>query len=83
MKTPVFQSAVGPAMNQLLALRQSLGYADRTLPSYFASFDRYLVSQGGANAWLTRATAEGWVSSEPTLKPASRSHRFSMLRVLG
>ena len=83
MKAPVFQSALGPAMNQLLAVRKSLGYADRTLPSHFASFDRYLMAHGGADAWLTRATAEAWVGSDPTLKPAARSHRFSMLRVLG
>jgi integrase len=82
MKMPVFQSALGPAMNRLIALRQALGYADRTLPSQFASFDRYLVAHGGPDAWLTRGMAESWVS-DSTLKPAARSHRFSVLRVLG
>ena len=82
MTTPVFRSALGPAMIQLLAMRQSLGYADRTLPSYFASFDRYLVGYGGADAWLTRATAEAWVSSDSWLTPAARAYRFSTLRVL-
>jgi hypothetical protein len=33
VKTVVFQSALGPAMNQLLVIRRSLGYSDRTLPS--------------------------------------------------
>ena len=82
MKTVVFQSALGPAMDQLLIMRRSLGYCDRTLPTYFASFDRYLVSHVGHSAWLTRATAEAWASSKPNLKPAPRSHRLSSLRIL-
>jgi integrase/recombinase XerD len=80
MKTPAFQSALGPAMNQLLAVRRSLGYADRTLPSYFASFDRYLLGHG--HIWLTRASAEAWVSSDSKLSLPGRSHRLSALRVL-
>src|SRR4051812_13078197 len=79
MKTPAFQSALGQAMNQLLALRQSLGYADRTLPSYFASFDRYLLGHG--HSWLTRTAAEAWVS-DSKLSLSARSHRISALRLL-
>jgi integrase len=83
MKAPVFQSALGPAMHQLLAVRQSLGYADRTLPTYFASFDRYLIARGEDATWLTRATAEAWVGSDSKLSTLARSHRLSALRVLG
>jgi integrase/recombinase XerD len=82
VKTVAFQSALGPAMNQLLVIRRSLGYSDRTLPSYFASFDRYLVAHVGVGTWLTRATAEAWVASDPNLAPASRSYRLSTLRIL-
>lgn len=74
MKTVVFQSALGPAMNQLLVIRRSLGYSDRTLPSYFASFDRYLVAHAGVGTWLTRATAEAWVSSDPNLTRRPPAH---------
>lgn len=80
MKTRAFQSALGQAMTQLLAVRQALGYADRTLPSYFASFERYLLDHG--HTWLTRTAAEAWVSSDPKLSLPARSHRISALRVL-
>jgi len=70
-------------MTQLLIHRQSLGYSDRTLPSHFASLDRYAVSHGCADAWLTRPLCEEWVISKPYLKPTARAARYTVLRLLG
>lgn len=83
MTTPTFQSALGPAMTQLLVHRRSLGYCDRTLPSHFASLDRYAVAHGCTDAWLTRRLCEEWVVSKPNLKPAARASRYTVLRLLG
>jgi integrase len=70
-------------MTQLLVHRQSLGYSDRTLPSYFGSLDRYAVAHGYMDAWLTRRLCEEWVVSKPNLKPAARAVRHTVLRLLG
>jgi len=83
MTTPVFQSVLGPAMHQLLALRQSLGYRDRTLATLFASFDRYLFARGRNDPWLTRDMVEAWVTSDSRLKAVTRAYRYSAMRVLG
>jgi hypothetical protein len=40
MTTLDFQSVLRPAMHQLLDLRNSLGYQDKTLGTRFASFAR-------------------------------------------
>jgi len=83
MTMPLFQSVLGPAIQAVLALRQSLGYQDRSLRSLLALFDRYLVMQGRTDPWLTRDVVEAWVSANPGLKGVSRRHRYSALRVLG
>lgn len=83
MTTPVFHSVLRPAMLQLLELRQSLGYRDKSLGTFFASFDRYFFAQARTDPWLTRDIVEAWVASKPHLKPAARAHRYSALRVLG
>jgi integrase/recombinase XerD len=83
MTSPVFHSVLGPAMHQLLALRHSLGYRDKALGTFFASFDRYFFAHAGSDPWLTRDIVEAWVASKPHLKPAARAHRYSALRVLG
>lgn len=83
MTMPVLRSALAPAIQQLLALRQSLGYQDKSLKSLLASFDRYLVTQGRTDLWLTRDVVEAWVASDAQLTAVSRQHRYSALRVLG
>jgi integrase/recombinase XerD len=83
VKTPEFQSALGPAMNQFIALRRSLGYSDRILPTYFASLDRYLCARDRTDPWLTREIAEAWVTGDSKLTPLARGHRYSALRLLG
>jgi integrase len=83
MKARVFESALGPAMQQLLELRRSLGYADQTLTKLFAFLDRYASAHGHTEPWLTRETTESWASSNPPLKPATIRRRYAGLRVLG
>jgi len=70
-------------MCELLTLRHSLGYHDKTLGTLFASFDRYFFARARTDPWLTRGIVEAWVASKPHLKPAARAHRYSALRVLG
>jgi integrase/recombinase XerD len=70
-------------MRQLLALRHSLGYLDKTLGTFFASFDRFFFAHGRTDPWLTRDIVEAWVVSDLQLTPAARAHRYSALRVLG
>jgi integrase/recombinase XerD len=84
MKERVFASALGPAMQQLLALRQSLGYVDgRTLVLLFASIDRYVSARNHAEPWLTREIAEGWAVGDSRVKPTTIARRYAALRVLG
>jgi len=83
MKARVFESALGPAMQQLLALRQSLGYVDRTLARLFAFLDRYASTHSHTEAWLTREIAESWATSNSPVKPATIARRYASLRVLG
>lgn len=83
MTTPVFHSVLGPAMHQILTLRHSLGYRDKTLGTHFASFDRCFFAHAHTDPWLTRDIVEAWVASKPHLKPAARAKRYSALRVLG
>jgi integrase/recombinase XerD len=83
MATLIFQSALGPAMRQLLAQRRSLGYQDKTLGTYFASFDRFCFARGRSEPWLTRDLVEAWVASASHLTARARAQRYSALRVLG
>jgi site-specific recombinase XerD len=83
MTTTEFRSVLGPAMRQLLTLRHSLGYSDKTLATLFASFDRYFFARAGTDPWLKRDIVEAWVASKPQLKPVARAHRYSALRLLG
>jgi integrase/recombinase XerD len=83
MATLVFQSVLGPAMRQLLALRHSLGYQDKTLGTFFASFDRFFFAHGRTDPWLTHDIVEAWVASDPHLTARARAHRYSALRLLG
>lgn len=78
-----FRSALGVAMQRCLALRQSLGYQDRSVTSLLAHFDRHLVSIGHADSWLTREIVESWIAGDGTLKPHSRAARRHAVRVLG
>jgi integrase/recombinase XerD len=82
MTTLVFQSALGPEMHQLLALRHSLGYQDKVLGTHFAAFDRYFFAHGRTDPWLTHDIVEAWVASDPQLTAAARARRYSALRVL-
>ena len=83
MTRPMYQSVLGPAIEQLLALRQSLGYRDKALATLLASFDRDLVTHGRTDPWLTREGVDAWVTRDARLKPVSRAHRYSALRLLG
>lgn len=83
MRTPVFQSVLGPAMQRLLAVRRSLGYRDKTLPTLFASFERCFVAHGRTDPWLARDVVERWVASNPQLTGRARAQRYGALRVLG
>ena len=81
--TTTFRCALGVAMQRCLALRQSLGYQDRTLTSLLAHFDRHLVSVGHADPSLTREIVDAWIAGDGTLKPHSRAARRHAVRVLG
>jgi integrase len=70
-------------MDRLLALRRSLGYRDKTLPSLFASFERCFVAHGRTDPWLTRDIVESWVADNPRLTALARARRYGALRVLG
>lgn len=84
MKVRVFKSALGPAMQQLLALRESLGYVDhRTLVTLFVSLDRFVSAQNHAEPWLTREIAESWAVGDSPVKPTTIARRYAALRVLG
>lgn len=83
MTMPAFQSVLARAILQLLALRQSLGYQDKTYVTLLASFDRFVASRGQTDPWLKREIVEAWVSSKPQLKAKARAHRYSALRVFG
>lgn len=83
MKTPVFQSSLASGMCGFIALRQSLGYQVRTLITYLTHFDRYVVTTGYCQEWLSRNLVEGWVASTALLKPGSRAHRLHVMRALG
>jgi len=83
MTTLVFQNALAPAMRQLLAVRHSLGYQDKTLGTLLASSDRYFFAHCRTDPWLTHDIVEAWVASDSRLTAASRAHRYSALRVLG
>src|ERR1044072_5326153 len=83
MTMPAFQSVLAPAILQLLALRQSLGYQDKTYVTLLASFDRFVASRGQTDPWLKREIVEAWVTSKPQLKAKARAHRYSALRVFG
>ena len=82
MKMLSFQSPLGSAMRGFIELRQSLGYQVRTLVTYLAHFDRYVVTTGYCDAWLSRDLVEGWVASTALLKPSSRAHRLYVMRAL-
>lgn len=83
MKMPIFKSPLGPGMRGFIELRQSLGYQIRTLVTFLAHFDRYVVMTGYCDAWLSRNLVEGWVASTALLKPSSRAHRLYVMRALG
>jgi integrase/recombinase XerD len=84
VKARVFTSALGPAMQQLLAVRESLGYVDgRTLVLLFASFDRYVSARNHAEPWLTREIAESWAVGDSPVKPTTIARRYAAVRVLG
>ena len=83
MKKPAFKSTLGPAMQDLLALRLSLGYADRTLTRLFEFLDRYASERRHTEAWLTREIAESWAASKAPVKPTTIARRYAALRVLG
>jgi len=83
MTTLVFQSALAPTTRQLLAVRHSLGYQDKTLGTLLASFDRYFFAHGRTDPWLTNDIVEAWVASDSPLTAAARAHRYSALRLLG
>jgi integrase/recombinase XerD len=84
VKARVFTSALGPAMQQLLALRGSLGYVDgRTLIRLFASFDRFVSARNQAEPWLIREIAESWAVGDSLVKPTTIARRYAALRVLG
>lgn len=82
MTPPTLHSVLGPAIQQCLAVRHALGYQDKTVASLLVSFDRYLVTQRQTEPWLLREAAEMW-ATDPQVKPVSRRHRYSALRVLG
>lgn len=83
MTSPTFRSSLGPAIQELLALRKSLGYQDKVFSTHLASFDRYLVARGQRDSWLIRDAVDGWVNADPSLKGNSRARRCSALRALG
>lgn len=83
MKAPALQSVLASTMQQLLALRQSLGYQDKTFVTVLASFDRFVSTRGQTDPWLIRDIVEAWVSNESQLTARARAHRYSTLRVLG
>lgn len=83
MKMPIFRSPLGPDMQSFIELRRSLGYGVRTLIVYLSHFDRYAITTGYGDHWLTRSLVEGWVASTPLLKPGSRAHRLYVMRSLG
>ena len=83
MTAPILRSVLAPAMHELLKLRQALGFQDKTFVTLLASFDRFVSERGQTDPWLTRESAEAWVSSNSQLKARARAHRFSALRVLG
>jgi len=70
-------------MSSFIALRHSLGYQVRTLVTYLTHFDRYVVTTGYCQEWLSRSLVEGWVASTALLKPGSRAHRLHVMRALG
>lgn len=70
-------------MQSFIELRQSLGYQVRTLITFLSHFDRYVITTGYCDAWLSRNLVEGWVASTPLLKPSSRAHRLYVMRALG
>ena len=48
-----FESFLGPALEEYLAYRRTLGYVDTNLRSYLRSFDRYVKAKAGAPKPLT------------------------------
>lgn len=83
MKIPIFQSSLAIFIEDLVRLRQSLGYDDRTFVSHLAHFDRYLISLGWTGQVLTRELVEDWASSSGPVIPLSRAKRLNTMRILG
>lgn len=80
MKVVDLNSKLGPSMQALIELRQSLGYCDKNLVSHLRNFDHYLVSTGQTELFLIRRAAEEWAAAGT---PRSRCRRLQTLRILG
>jgi integrase len=83
MKTLIFHSCLADSLRELVRLRKSLGYDDRSLVYRLAHFDRYLVALGWQSKSLTREVVENWASSSGPITPATRANRLQALRILG
>ena len=83
MKIPIFRSSLATFIDNLVRLRQSLGYNDHNLISHLAHFDRYLIALGWTGKILTRELVEDWASSPGPIKPPTRAKRLHTMRVLG
>lgn len=83
MKIPIFRSSLAGSLEDLVRLRQSLGYDDHMLVSHLAHFDRYLIALGWAGKILTRELVEDWASSPGPINPCTRAKRLHTMRVLG
>jgi len=82
-KMPEFSSRLAPFLRGLIDLRQSLGYADKSVISHLALFDQFLVARGNRERRLTRECVEAWAASDGPLKPRSRARRLHTMRLLG
>lgn len=83
MTVPRYSSTLASALHGFVVQRQALGYADRSVKSLLAHFDRYLVKRGWTTPVLTRELIEDWVASGGPLKPPSRARRWHVIRLFG
>ena len=83
MKTPHFQSILAPALDDLLHLRQALGYNVRGTRIWFSHFDRFATARSWDRPYLTRDFVEAWVASSGPIGRRTRAERVHMMRLLG
>ena len=79
-RNPVFESPLGPLMEQFVRERRALGYRYDTAAYHLMCFDRFLADEAPHEETLSRPATRKWLARRPHEGGRSQRNRLGVIR---